>query len=120
MDDRASGRSVRLFLADGGPHGIVVAEIGNWSGKVLTGPRARLPALLARPEVSRTGVYILLGPDPERADGQLAYIGEADDVAARVRNHLRSETKDFADRFAFVVSADEALTKAHVRYLEGR
>lgn len=117
---RSAGRSVRLFLADGVPHGIVVAEIGNWTGKVLAAPRRRLPDLLRRPEAGRTGVYVLVGPDPDKIDGLLAYVGEADDVAARLRNHLRSEAKDFADRFALIVSSDEALTKAHIRYLEGR
>lgn len=113
-------RSVKLFLADGSPHGIVIADLGNWNGKVLAGPRGRLPELLRRTEAARTGVYILLGPDPDRVDGQLAYIGEADDIAARMRIHLRSETKDFFERIVFLVSSDETLTKAHVRYLESR
>lgn len=119
MAEATGGRSVKLFLADGTAHGIVIAEIGNWTGKVLAAPRGRLDDLLRRPEAGRTGIYVLLGPDPER-DGLLAYVGEADDIAARMRNHLRSEAKDFADRFAFIVSADENLTKAHARYLEGR
>ncbi len=50
----------------------------------------------------------------------LAYIGEADDVAARMRIHLRSEAKDFFDRLTFIVSDDDNLTKGHVRYLESR
>ena len=117
---RAASRSVRLFLADGSAHGIVVGDVGNWSGKALAGPRGRLPELLKRPEAARTGVYVLLGPDPERADGQLAYIGEADDIGARMKIHLRSEAKDFFERIVFLVSSDETLTKAHVRYLESR
>jgi hypothetical protein len=117
---RTVGRTVRLCLVDGTSHGIVIAEIGNWNGKILAAPRGRLKDLLRRPEASRTGVYVLSGPDPDRVDGILCYIGEADDIAKRMANHLRSDAKDFADRFAFVVSADEALTKAHVRYLEGR
>ncbi len=117
---RRAGRTVRLFLADGLPHGIVVADVGNWNGKALAAPRGRLPELLRRPEASRTGVYILLGPDPDQIDGVLAYIGEADDIAARMRIHLRSESKDFFDRVVFLVSSDEMLTKGHVRYLESR
>ena len=31
----AAGRSVRLFLTDGSPHGLIVADVGNWNGKVL-------------------------------------------------------------------------------------
>jgi len=37
-----------------------------------------------------------------------------------MRHHLRSDSKDFFDRVAFVVSSDETLTKAHARYLESR
>lgn len=117
---RLVGRTVRLFLADGQPQGIVIADVGNWSGKALAAPRGRLPELLRRPEASRTGVYILLGPNPDQVDGLLAYIGEADDIAARMRIHLRSESKDFFDRVVFLVSSDEMLTKGHVRYLESR
>lgn len=117
---RVTGRTVRLFLADGLPHGVVVADVGNWNGKALAAPRGRLPDLLRRPEASRTGVYILLGPNPDQVDGVLAYIGEADDIAARMRIHLRSESKDFFDRVVFLVSSDEMLTKGHVRYLESR
>ncbi|MEX2479376.1 MAG: GIY-YIG nuclease family protein, partial [Gammaproteobacteria bacterium] len=119
-DARQSGRSVRLFLADGTPEGVVIAGIGNWSGKALSAPRSRLPQLLVRPECSKTGVYVLLGPDPERSAGTLAYVGEADDIAARLRIHLRSEKKDFFDRLVVVVSSDDSLTKAHVRYLESQ
>jgi hypothetical protein len=117
---RRAGRTVRLFLVDGQPHGVVVADVGNWNGKALAAPRGRLSELLRRPEASRTGVYILLGPDPDQIDGVLAYIGEADDIAARMRIHLRSESKDFFDRVVFLVSSDEMLTKGHVRYLESR
>jgi hypothetical protein len=52
----ATGRSVRLYLADGIPTGLVVAEIGNWNGKVLAAPRGRLGELLKRGEASRTGI----------------------------------------------------------------
>jgi hypothetical protein len=34
-----SGRTVRLFLVDGSASGLITAEIINWSGKVLAGPR---------------------------------------------------------------------------------
>jgi hypothetical protein len=112
------GRSVRLFLVDGTAAGLVVAEIPNWTGKVLAAPRSRLTELVKRKETSRTGIYVLTGPDPERASGQLAYIGEADDVANRLRIHLRSEDKDFFHRVAIIIGADDNLTKAHVRYLE--
>ena len=58
-----TGRSVRLFLVDGKSTGLITAEIMNWTGHVLTGPRSQLPKFLARPEVGRTGVYLLHGRD---------------------------------------------------------
>jgi hypothetical protein len=61
----------------------------------------------------RTGIYLLIGPDPDRAAGLKAYIGEADSVGTRLRHHEADDDKDFFDRVAFVVSKDENLTKAH-------
>lgn len=117
------GKSVRLFLADGTPGGLLTAEIMNWTGHVVAAPRSDLAALLKRPEVGRTGIYILLGDDPDSMGGQLAYIGEGDDVGKRLYQHARSEDqngKDFWDRAIVLTSKDTNLTKAHARYLESR
>lgn len=118
-----NGKHVQLFLTDGMPGGLLTAEIMNWTGHVVAAPRSDLPALLTRPEVSRTGIYILLGDDPDSLGGQLAYIGEADDVRRRLNQHARSEPKlgkDFWDRAIVLTSKDANLTKAHARYLESR
>ncbi len=119
----SAGKSVRLFLADGTPGGLLVAEIMNWTGHVVASPRSDLAALLKRGETSRTGIYILIGDDPDRFGGLLAYIGEGDDVGKRLYQHARSEDqggKDFWDRAIVLTSKDANLTKAHVRYLESR
>lgn len=119
----SDGKSVRLFLADGTPGGLLTAEIMNWTGHVVAAPRSDLAALLKRPEASRTGIYILLGDDPQSLGGQLAYIGEGDDVSKRLYQHARPEDqngKDFWDRAIVLTSKDTNLTKAHVRYLESR
>jgi hypothetical protein len=83
------GRSIRVFLADGTPGGLLTAEIMNWTGHSVAAPRSDLAALLRRPETSRTGVYLLLGDDPETFGGTVAYIGEGDDVGTRLRQHAR-------------------------------
>ncbi|TFH57043.1 GIY-YIG nuclease family protein [Glutamicibacter arilaitensis] len=116
-------KSVRLFLADGTPGGLLTAEIMNWTGHVVAAPRSDLGALLKRPEASRTGIYILLGDDPDSMGGSIAYIGEGDDVSKRLYQHSRSEEqggKDFWDRAILLTSKDANLTKAHARYLESR
>lgn len=116
----SNGKSIRLFLVDGTPQGLITAQMANWSGQILAAPRQRIGGLLNRPEVSRTGIYILVGADPDRAGGLLAYVGEADDVAARLRHHVRTPAKDFFERVAVVVCAANSLTKGHVRYVEAQ
>lgn len=119
----AQGRSVRLFLVDGSPQGLITAEIMNWTGHVLTGPRTKLAELVQRPESSRTGVYFLVGSDPDGGALPLVYIGESDDVATRLKQHNRAEEsggKDFWEHVWLVTSKDQNLTKAHAKYLESR
>ncbi|BCT76433.1 hypothetical protein SCMU_22750 [Sinomonas cyclohexanicum] len=119
----STGKSVRLFLADGTPGGLLTAEIMNWTGHVVAAPRSDLGALLKRPEAARTGIYILFGDDPDSLGGSLAYIGEGDDVSKRLYQHSRPEDqggKDFWDRAIVLTSKDANLTKAHARYLESR
>lgn len=112
-----SGRNIRLFLVDGSPHGLITAEIMNWTGHVLFAPRAKIPELLSRPEASRTGVYLLQGTADE-TDETLVYIGEGDDVGVRVAQHVKG--KEFWDTACLITSKDQNLTKAHVRFLESR
>ncbi|MDT8880306.1 GIY-YIG nuclease family protein [Halomonas saccharevitans] len=115
------GRSIRLFLVDGTPNGLLTAEIMNWTGHVLTGPRSKLSELVQRPECGRTGIYFLVGTDPEGNPRPLVYIGESDDVATRLKQHNRPEEKggkDFWEKVCLITSKDQNLTKAHVKYLE--
>ena len=119
MGEEISGRSIRLFLADGNPNGVVTAEIMNWSGHVIAAPRSKIPELLRREELRRTGVYFLSGPDPETGRTNV-YIGESDEVGKRLKGHAQDPGKDFWERTCLVTSKDQNLTKAHVRYLESR
>lgn len=119
----SQGRSLRLFLVDGTPNGLLTAEIMNWTGHVLTGPRSKLAELVQRPECARTGVYFLIGPDPDNSLRLQVYLGESDDVAKRLKSHNRPEDaggKDFWERVCLVTSKDQNLTKAHVKYLESQ
>ena len=42
------GRTNVITLADGEPTGLLVAEIRNWTGKVLVAPRSQLDQLSKR------------------------------------------------------------------------
>ena len=112
------GKQLRLYLVDGSPGGLLTAEIMNWTGHVLAGPRSDLPALLRREEAHRTGVYLLLGDAPDSLGGVQVYIGEGDEISSRLTIHARE--KDFWERAILLTSKDANLTKAHARYLESR
>jgi hypothetical protein len=115
-----TGKSIRIFLADGTPQGVLTAEIGNWIGHVLMFPRGKIAEVMENHALSRTGVYFLLGPDPEDAATPLVYVGESDKLHERLIRHSRDETRDFWERACIVTSRDRNLTKAHARYLESR
>jgi hypothetical protein len=111
-----AGKSVSLFLVDGTPHGIRTAQVGNWTGLALVCPRTDLARAGLRTEVRRTGVYILIGPSEVSPSGLAVYVGEGDEVWARMASH--DSTKDFWTSVVIFVSKDDNLTKAHVRWLE--
>ncbi len=115
-----NGRSIRIFLVDGSANGILTAEIMNWTGHVLSAPRARIVELLNRPEANRTGVYFLIGSDPETPGQMVVYVGESDNVGDRLIQHSRDEGKGFWETTCIVTNKDANLTKAHVKYLESQ
>lgn len=115
-----SGRSIRIFLVDGTATGIMTTEIMNWTGKVIVSPRSQLVSLTQRSETKRTGIYVLVGEDPSSPLKDKVYIGETDNVLKRLMQHNKDSAKDFWSRTVIVISKDENLTKAHVRYLESR
>lgn len=114
------GKSVRIFLVDGSPTGLLTAEVMNWTGHALFFPRSRLKEALQRKEAGGTGVYLLVGEDPETTSRQKVYVGEGDNVGVRIRAHAEDDSKEFWTHACLFTSKDKNLTKAHVRYLEGR
>lgn len=114
------GKTIKLYLVDGTPQGLMTAEIMNWSGKVIVAPRTDLAKLGQRDEARRTGAYILVGDDPVVQTKLRAYIGESDNVFARIAGHDKDPANDFCTHVVLLLSKDANLTKAHARYLENR
>jgi hypothetical protein len=111
-----SSATIKLFLPLGDAKSLRTAEISNWTGKVVAAPRTELDELLAREELDKAGVYILTGSDPT-TNAPRAYIGEAEVIRERLKQH---KAKEFWISAIAFVSKDENLTKAHIRYLESR
>ncbi|MGL1930247.1 MAG: GIY-YIG nuclease family protein [Desulfotalea sp.] len=110
-----SAQTLELFFIDGKPDGMLTAEVFGWTGHILVVPRTRLADALKREEASYTGVYILLG---ENEDGSLAYIGEGESIANRIKSH--DAQKDWWSKVVFITSTANNLHKAHVQYIESR
>jgi hypothetical protein len=108
--------TITLFLSKGEATSLRTAEIKSWTGKALAAPRTELDELLKREELDRAGIYILSGTDPVFGS-PLAYIGEAEIIRERLKQH---KSKQFWISAIVFVGKDEHLTKAHVRYLENR
>ena len=108
--------TIKIFLVHGDPKRLRTAEISNWIGKAVAGPRSEFEDVISREEAEGSGIYFLTGSDPESGKPSI-YVGEAECIRDRLKSHLQ---KDFWNQVSFFVSKDENLTKAHIRYLEGK
>lgn len=116
-------RTINIFLLDGDPNGIRVAQISMSTIQAIAFRRNQLPRVRKTfPEIERPGVYILIDPDRNEADQQRAYIGESEGIGARLSTHNSNENSKDSNGFwtdtVVLISKDENLTKSHVRYVE--
>jgi len=111
-----SSATIKIFLVHGDPKRLRTAELSNWTGKAVAGPRSEFDDVIKREESCSSGVYFLTGNDPESGRPAI-YIGEAESIKDRVKAHLE---KDFWNQIVHFTSKDENLTKAHIRCLEGK
>ncbi|QUL37598.1 GIY-YIG nuclease family protein [Erythrobacter sp. JK5] len=118
MSSEAFGRTIQLFLVDGTPNGLRKATIHGWTGLTFVATGTTFAALISRPELDRTGIYILSGPDAEAVGGTRSYIGSANSVRERIKQSAQQRT--FWETAIAVTTSDDDLSKGHVEYLEAR
>lgn len=111
-----SSATLKMFLVYGDPKRLRTVELSNWTGKAVAGPRSEFDRVIEREESIHSGIYFLTGVDPD-TNKSVIYVGEAECIRDRVKFHL---AKDYWNHIAFFISKDENLTKAHIRYIEGR
>lgn len=112
---RTHARTIQLFLPDGNPRGVKIAEFTSRTIQLLLVPRAQLEFACSRAELRNVGIYFLFG---EGAGGTLPllYIGEAEDCATRLKQH--NKQKDWWTVAVVCVSKTADFTKSHVKFLE--
>lgn len=111
----AQGKTLQIFLTTGEPRGIRIAELTTRIVQVVLIPRSELTQAKKRPELDKPAIYMLFGGTEESAKA-IAYIGQTEDVRARLDIH--NAKKEFWQTAVVGVSKTDSFTQAHVRYLE--
>jgi len=109
------GKTIQIYLPDGNPRSVKIAEFTSRTVQVMLIPRAQLEQASKRDELSNVGVYFLFGEHPS-SNSSLLYIGEAEDCCTRLKQHNKS--KDWWSVALVCISKTAEFTKAHVKYLE--
>lgn len=115
----AYGKAIELFLVNGTADSLITAELSNWNGKAIKIPRTEVPSC-TREDITGVGVYFLICKEADGSDS--VYIGEAENILDRLKQHLRDfqsgkEQYYWSTVVAFV---GRDLNKALIRYLENR
>ena len=108
-------QTIQIFLPDGSPRSVKIAEITNRVVKAVLVPRNKLDYISTRNELNNVGIYFLFGESADKAK-PIVYIGEAEDCLDRLKQHNR--TKEFWNYAVVMVSKINAFTKSHAKYLE--
>jgi len=112
-------RSINIFLLDGDPDGVKVAQIAMSTIQAIAFRRNQLRRVRDTfPEIERPGVYVLIGADETEPGRLLGYIGESEGVGGRLATHSADSARSFWNDTVVLVSKDENLTKSHARYVE--
>ena len=109
------GKSIQIFLPDGNPRSLKIAEITSRTVQAILIPRAKLDDAAKRKELKNVGIYFLIG-DSEFESKPLVYVGEAEDCLVRLKQH--NKQKDFWNFAVVIVSKTMFFTKTHVKFLE--
>ena len=108
-------KTLQVFLPEGTPAGIQIAELTTRIVQAISVPRTHLKEFYARPESQYVGTYFLFGDDDDGSK-PLAYIGQTEDLKQRLRMH--DAKKEFWTRAVILVSRTQSFTQAHIKWME--
>lgn len=109
-------KTIQMCIFDGNPNGRIMCELSNWNGRVYKISRNDLSEFSNRSDCEYTGVYFLFGKDEDNND--TVYVGEAEKMLVRLKQHLKDQ--NYWNDCVVVISKDNILNKAHVKYLENK
>lgn len=113
---KTSPKTLQIFLPEGTPSGIQVAELTTRIIQAVSIPKTRLQAFAERnKEVNHVGTYFLFGAKDESTK-PIAYIGQTEDLRQRLKQH--DANKEFWTTAVVLISRTHSFTQAHIRWLE--
>lgn len=115
MTEFRHGRTIQIFLPDGNPRGIRIADMTSRTVHAMYVPRPLLDEAFAMEECPSIGLYFLVG-EPDVAGQAKVYVGESEECGNRLKQHNKS--KDFWTAAVLVGSKTQYFTRSHIRYLE--
>jgi hypothetical protein len=108
-----TGKTIQIFLPDGNPRSIKIAEITSRTVLAMHIPRSKLEDAGRRDELKNVGVYLLFGINDTKP---IVYIGEAENCLTRLKQHNKS--KEFWTHAIVFISKTQYFTKTHIKFLE--
>lgn len=108
-------KTLQIFLPQGSPSGIRIAELTTRIVQAVACPRTELEAVFKRPEIKHIATYFLFGGSDEDSKPE-AYIGQTEDLIARLKAH--DAKKEFWHTVVFIISRTHSFTQAHIRWME--
>lgn len=112
---KSTPKTIQIFLPDGDPRGLRVAEITTRIVQVIEVPRSLLADFLKMPESDQVALYFLFGAADDGIEQQV-YIGQTGDLRARLTKH--NKDKAFWERALVLISRTNSLTQTHALFLE--
>ena len=112
----AFNKTIQMCIFDGNPNGRIMCELSNWNGRVYKISRNELHWFLVREDCEYTGIYFLFSKDED--NNEIVYVGEAEKMFTRLKQHLKD--KNYWHECVIIISKDNILNKAHVKYLENK
>ena len=109
-------KTIQMYIFDGNSNGRIMCELSNWNGRIYKVSRSELDKFSQREDSNYTGVYFLFGKSDDNVD--TIYVGEAEKIIVRLKQHIND--KEYWNDCVVVISKDNALNKAHVKYLENK
>jgi hypothetical protein len=107
--------TIRIFVPDGDPEGVRIIDRLHSTGTFFVFPRTKYEAVKNNSELGEPGIYVLIGYSEGESELPTVYIGQADNIRARVDQHIKG--KEFWDKAAVFVSPNK-MNSTHARWLE--